>query len=43
MAGSAGGTLNGGAGISSGPPETLEIVTRSPLATVSLGDSAASK
>jgi hypothetical protein len=31
MAASAGGTLSGGGGITSGVPETVEIVTVSPL------------
>jgi hypothetical protein len=43
MAGSAGGTTSGGAGIMSGAPETLEIVTRSPLAMVIRLGSVASK
>src|SRR6516165_6227918 len=43
MAASAGGTVSGAAGITSGPPDTVEIVTRSPLSIVSRGGSRASK
>jgi len=43
MAGSAFGTTSGGAGINSGPPDTVEIVTRSPLSTASRGSRPASK
>ena len=41
--GSAGGTTSGGAGIMSGAPETVEIVTRSPFRIVASGASRASK
>jgi hypothetical protein len=43
MAGSAGGMTNGADGIISGPPDTLEMVTRSPLLISSRGDNWASK
>src|SRR5262249_41478923 len=43
MAGSAGGTISGALGIISGPPDTLEIVTRSPLLMVRRAGSWASK
>ena len=43
IAGSAGGTTSGGAGIMSGAPDTVEIVTRSPLPMVASGASRASK
>jgi len=39
----AGGTTSGGGGIISGGPDTVEIVTVSPLLTVTSGGSAASK
>jgi hypothetical protein len=40
---SASGTTKGGGGIISQAPETVEIVTVSPLSTVSIGGSFASK
>src|SRR5262245_16192706 len=40
---SAAGTASGGGGITSGVPETVEIVTSSPLSTVRTGSSFASK
>src|SRR5665213_2349375 len=43
IAGNAGGMRNGGAGIRSGEPDTVEMVTRSPLSMVSTGASRASK
>jgi len=43
IAASAGGTTSGAAGIWLAMPDTVEIVTVSPLATVSSGFSAASK
>ena len=43
MAASAGGTTSGGRGITSGVPETVEIVTVSPLSISPTGGSAASK
>ena len=43
IAASAGGTVSGAAGIWLAMPETVEIVTVSPLATVSSGFSRASK
>jgi hypothetical protein len=43
MAASAGGTASGGGGIISGPPETVEITTVSPLSMVSTGGRPASK
>jgi hypothetical protein len=43
IAGSAAGISNGGSGIISGPPDTVEIVTVSPLSTVMTGGNAASK
>ena len=43
MAGNAGGILNGGGGSISGLPDTDEIVTRSPLSMVRIGESLASK
>ena len=39
----AGGTTSGGGGIISGGPETVEMMTVSPLSTVTSGGSAASK
>jgi hypothetical protein len=38
MAGSAGGTTSGAVGISSGPPDTVEMVTRSPLSMATRGE-----
>jgi len=43
MAASAGGTTSGGRGITSGVPETVEIVTVSPLSISPTGGNAASK